>query len=174
MLPTKTNFMKEIPAMRGILMMALMLVSMSFVFKTVMDSFKDQKVEEEKEAGQDLEAYNKLLEQFEIVTPVEGEEQSPPGPAGAKETTTGAIAQMEKERKDKQDATDRQKATEALMESIGNGEANRLLEAIAKPLVEKEDIRMDEAPRLPETLPLSVESLLAAPEKENAPAPQEN
>lgn len=161
MLPTKTNFMKEIPAMRGILMMALMLISMYLVFSTVLSSDK----EEDSNEGS-IEEFNELIEKFDIVPPGSLDQQQPEAKTANTGTGTSTIEELDRERRDELDAQDRQQATKALMESIEKGEANRLLEAIAKPLIEKEDIRVTNEPVLPETISFSAEDILGTPQQE--------
>ena len=163
MLPTKTNFMKEIPAMRGILMMALMLISMYLVFSTVLSSDKEEDTED---GG--IEEFNKLIEKFDIVPPGSLDGQQPVGANTSKDAGTSTIEELDRERREQLDAQDRQEAAKALMESIEKGEANRLLEAIAKPLIEKEDIRVTNEPMLPDSISFSAEDILGTPQQEDA------
>ena len=120
----------------GFVMMALLLVSMYFVFSTVADKFESEKEPDEKEA---IEQLNKLLEDFEVITPE---------PSAANiENPSSKLVEMEDDLhltdalaekiRQEQDVSDKKRAQAALAESIKRGEANRLLEQVAEPLLEE-------------------------------------
>jgi len=142
-------------------MMCLLLVSMYLVFSTVMSSFREEK-ERELTKEEEWQAYQKMIEQFEILQ-AEQENATPDEPEAQPEESLTLIEKVEQQQLAEQDAQDREKARAELMKSIKNAEANRRLEAIAKPLIEKEDIRLDSTPPIPDDLPLTAESLLGKP-----------
>jgi biopolymer transport protein ExbB/TolQ len=151
--------MKDIAAFRGLIMMSLLLISMYLVFSTVMSTFTAQK-ERELSKEDEWQAYQKMIEQFEILPPnVENADDSE---AQSEESLT-LIDKVEQQQLAEQDAEDRELARAELMKSIKNAEANRLLENIAKPLIEKEDIRLDTTFPVPEDLPLNAADLLGQP-----------
>jgi len=153
--------MKDIAAFRGLIMMCLLLVSMYLVFSTVMSSFREEK-ERELTKEEEWQAYQKMIEQFEILQ-AEQENATPDEPEAQPEESLTLIEKVEQQQLAEQDAQDREKARAELMKSIKNAEANRRLEAIAKPLIEKEDIRLDSTPPIPDDLPLTAEALLGKP-----------
>ena len=150
--------MKDIAAFRGLIMMSLLLISMYLVFSTAMSTFKTEK-ERELTKEEEWQAYQKMIEEFEVIAP---EEPTLENPEPADESPT-LVEKVEQQQLAEQDAEDRRKARDELMKSIENAEANRLLEAIAKPLIEKEDIRLDATFSVPEDLPLTADALLGQP-----------
>ena len=150
---------KDLAVVRGVVMMALLLVSMYFVFSTVADKFESEKEPDEKEA---IEQLNKLLEDFEVITPE---------PSAANiENPSSKLVEMEDDLRltdalaekirQEQDVSDKKRARTALAESIKRGEANRLLEQVAEPLLEKQDVRLESDLLDGEELANSIDSLV--------------
>ena len=131
--------MKDLAVLRGIILMILLLVSMYLVFSSVTDKMGDEDEDQNKESS-DLTS---LLEDFEVITPQSDPVMVRSGKrfSGPQQWNPGEIPEvLEKQILEDQDLADRAHARAALMESVRNGEANRLLERVSKPLIEKQDI----------------------------------
>ena len=145
--------MKDLSVLRRMVMIILLLGSVYLVFDTVVTSLS--KVSEKEQLEEvDLDAYNKLLEKFDVLTtPEEPDEKLAEDSGETEEAQKSLVDQVEQQQREEQDRKDRALAHEELMKSIRAGEANQKLQAAAKPLIELEDIRVDPNLELPETLP---------------------
>ena len=161
---------KDLAVVRGVVMMGLLLVSMYLVFSTVADKLSPEEEPDEQEV---LEQINKLLEDFEVMAPqpsVPPIEEPPSVPDAGSEDASLADA-MEDKIRDEQDRSDRARAQAALAESIRQGEANRLLEKVAEPLLEKQDVQVGGALPDGEDLARSVDALVESLEGEEPGQP---
>ena len=157
--------MKDLAVLRGIILMILLLVSMYLVFSSVTDKIGDDDEDQNKE-NPDLTS---LLEDFEVITPQLDPVMVSSGKrfSGPQQWTPGEIpGVLEKQIIEDQDLADRAHARAALLESVRNGEANRLLERVSKPLIEKQDISVQgvlpEKAQLADSLEELVEDLTSA------------
>lgn len=163
--------MKDLAVLRGIILMILLLVSMYLVFSSVTDNMGDDDEDQNKESS-DLTS---LLEDFEVITPqpdpvVVRSSKRFPDP---QQWNPGEIPEvLEKQILEDQDLADRAHARAALMESVRNGEANRLLERVSKPLIEKQDISVEgvlpEKAQIADSLERLVEDLTSAIKSKSA------
>lgn len=159
--------MKDLAVLRGIILMILLLVSMYLVFSSVTDKMGDEDEDQNKESS-DLTS---LLEDFEVITPQSDPVMVRSGKrfSGPQQWNPGEIPEvLEKQILEDQDLADRAHARAALMESVRNGEANRLLKRVSKPLIEKQDISVQgvlpEKAQLADLLEELVEDLTSATE----------
>ena len=157
--------MKDLAVLRGIILMILLLVSMYLVFSSVTDKMGDEDEDQNKESS-DLTS---LLEDFEVITPQSDPVMVRSGKrfSGSQQWNPGEIPEvLEKQILEDQDLADRAHARAALMESVRNGEANRLLERVSKPLIEKQDVSVQgvlpEKAQLADSLEELVEDLTSA------------
>jgi hypothetical protein len=157
--------MKDLAVLRGIILMILLLVSMYLVFSSVTDKIGDDDEDQNKE-NTDLTS---LLEDFEVITPHSDPVMVSSGKrfSGPQQWTLGEMpGVLEKQILEDQDLADRAHARAALLESVRNGEANRLLERVSKPLIEKQDISVQgvlpEKAQLADSLEELVEDLTSA------------
>jgi len=155
--------MKDLAVLRGVVMMALLLVSMYLVFSTVSDKMSPG---EEADGQDDLEKLNTLLENFEVMPPPPPVPPIEPLPASVPDAVPEAedlAESLQDKHRDQQDRADRERAQAALAESIRQGEANRLLEKVAEPLLEKQDVQvggaLPDGRQLAESLDALVDSL---------------
>ena len=151
--------MKDLAVLRGIVMMVLLLVSMYLVFSTVTDQMDTGA---ESAPSDDLERLNNLLEEFEVLSPQDSKEPPAEMPARQekRETEEPSADSIQDKIRQEQDRADRERARAALAESIRNGEANRLLERVAEPLLEKQDVKVEGHLPQSEQLAESIEILL--------------
>ncbi len=163
--------MKDLAVLRGIILMILLLVSMYLVFSSVTDKMGDEDEDQNKESS-DLTS---LLEDFEVITPQSDPVMVRSGKrfSGPQQWNPGEIPEvLEKQILEDQDLADRAHARAALMESVRNGEANRLLERVSKPLIEKQDISVQgvlpEKAQLADLLEELVEDLTSATESKSS------
>ncbi len=142
--------MKDLAIFRRMVMFCLLLGSVYLVFDTVVTSLKSKADKEEQEED-NLEAFNKLIEKFELLTPTSDEESADENGEILQAQTL--VEQMKEKQTEEQNEKDRALAQSELLKSIKGQEANRLLESVAKPLIELEDIRVETDLHIPEDLP---------------------
>lgn len=142
--------MKDLAIFRRMVMFCLLLGSVYLVFDTVVTSLKSKADKEEQEED-NLEAFNKLIEKFELLTPTSDEESADENGEILQAQTL--VEQMKEKQTEEQNEKDRALAQSELLKSIKGQEANRLLESVAKPLIELEDIRVEPDLHIPEDLP---------------------
>ena len=142
--------MKDLAIFRRMVMFCLLLGSVYLVFDTVVTSLKSKADKEEQEED-NLEAFNKLIEKFELLTPTSDEESADENGEILQAQTL--VEQMKEKQTEEQNEKDRSLAQSELLKSIKGQEANRLLESVAKPLIELEDIRVEPDLHIPEDLP---------------------
>lgn len=142
--------MKDLAIFRRMVMFCLLLGSVYLVFDTVVTSLKSKADKEEQEED-NLEAFNKLIEKFEVLTPTSDEESADENGEILQAQTL--VEQMKEKQREEQNEKDRALAQSELLKSIKGQEANRLLESVAKPLIELEDIRVEPDLHIPEDLP---------------------
>lgn len=142
--------MKDLAIFRRMVMFCLLLGSVYLVFDTVVTSLKSKADKEEQEED-NLEAFNKLIEKFEVLTPTSDEESADENGEILQAQTL--VEQMKEKQTEEQNEKDRALAQSELLKSIKGQEANRLLESVAKPLIELEDIRVEPDLHIPEDLP---------------------
>ena len=155
--------MKEFAVFRGVIMMTLLLVSVYLVFST----FTNKMGEGGKSPEEEIDEFNSLLENFEMLPPRSKANISTPPPAQSsrnQQSEPNTLADsLDEQIRQEQDQADRKRAKAALMESVHRGEANRLLGRVAKPLLEKQDVSVDgvlpDDEQLAESLEDLVESL---------------
>ncbi|MBT4225599.1 MAG: hypothetical protein HOD72_14185 [Opitutae bacterium] len=156
--------MKDLAVLRGIILMLLLLVSMYLVFSSVTDKMgnvdEDQNIDDSDLAS--------LLEDFEVLT---SQPESVKISSGRfsypQQWTPGDVSGvLQKQIIEGQNFADRKHAKAALLESVRNGEANRLLERVSKPLIEKQDISIQgvlpEKSQLADSLEALAEDLASA------------
>tara|TARA_Y100000588_G_C13855496_1_gene753847 strand:+ start:86 stop:628 length:543 start_codon:yes stop_codon:yes gene_type:complete len=131
--------MKEFAVLRGVILMILLLVSMYLVFSTVLD-----KQDEEKEEGEDISS---MLEDFDVLSSSSSTINETLLPHRSIREQNQQLSRISdkfgKHFRQELDKSDRERARVELMDSVTRGEANRLLQSIAKPLIERDDIAID-------------------------------
>lgn len=152
--------MKDLAIFRRMVMFCLLLGSVYIVFDTVVSSLRS-KSEKDETGDEDIEALNKMLEKFDVLT--SGPEEEYINEPGSDVRAKSLVKTVEEKQRIEQDRKDRTLAYEELMKSVKGQEANRLLESAAKPLIELEDIRVEPNLHIPEDLPDIASELVGTP-----------
>jgi hypothetical protein len=150
--------MKDLAVFRRMVMVCLLLGSVYLVFDTVVTTLTS-KHEKEKSESEGLEDFNQLIEKFEVLTPEAGAVSNHPSESGDS-GVMNFVVQVEQQQREEQNRKDRALAQVELLKSVNSKEANRLLEQVAHPMIELEDIQYQPNPNLPENLPTTADELI--------------